>query len=1415
MNRCRCSLLRISLVLLFCLPSLASFAADPPRKIVLIAGPITGHPKEAHEYEKNVILLKHLLDTSPDLEGKARVEAHFHGWPKDPSTLDDADTIFLTSDGTDRDEKNHPLYVGDHFQVIERQMKRGCGLVFFHWSTFSPVRVHDQITEWVGGYFDYETGTASNHWYSAIQTWMAETKPGTPAHPILRGVKPFSSREEYYYRLRFRENDRRLKPIVVTRPPNETNDFAVGWAVERADGGRGFGFSGGHFYANWWNGDFRKLILNAIVWTAKLEVPENGVRSEPFERFKALILTGHNHPAHDWRATTAALILALEQDPRAIVHVTENIEDMAASRPAPDLSQKGTSAPPGAATLPSSGGAGGGSPRVRGYNIFDYDLLVLNYCNWERPGLSEAAKTNLVRYLQNGGGLVIIHFANGAWHPSLPNTKPADAWPEYFTRICRRAWEHRAPKESGHDPYGPFRVEITEARHPITDGLRPFDTVDELYFHQAGELPIEPLAFAQSKISNQREPMAWAYDYGRGRVFQTVLGHADQGVRRAAPLVRRGAVWAAGRNELTFDPPPELTEGALFREGSPWTPPPPPGSSKRAATLPPAGKTVGATESKVGRAGPSALPAPTPSGAGLVDSYPKGSFFFAEILRRQNIEHRTSNIQFPTPQCIAPRWMFDVGCSMLDVFLRFGSRFADAGTPRPAASRPASAPANAGGELPQQEEKDWIDNRWSRTDVGQFLASSLRLPNGTVPKALCIRVGDHDEATVCFDTVNLNLRAGWTGGFLTLDAARFGLLNPPRIDGNVQFVAPDGPGWIGATGQFDGFRLQGKRAVLEYKLGDTVVRESPWFQTNGEYSFFTREIEAEPHGTAFRLKLASVRVAGKPWRFDDPIGSGYLVTNDGHAVAISCFGLGRSEIAWTNGNVELIIPSAASKQRVAVSIWGGSPDIASSAPLHIREFPRGLDSFLAPGAAHWLPALDTPGQVAPDTGPLAIDTLTVPYDNPWNALMFLSGLDFTSDGTAYVSSIHGDVWRVTGIDRSLSKLTWKRFATGLYQPLGLKVVNDAVYVLGRDRITRLRDENGDGEADFYENFCDRIETSPEPHHYVTSLETDARGNFYYVDPVGAHRVSPDGHSMETLATGFRNPNGMGVSPDGSIVTVAPQQGEWTPSSLIIEAKRGGFYGYGGPRVTADRPLGYDPVLCWIPHGVDNSGGSEVWVPPSVPGLPRVCDWGPLAGHMLHFSWGRCLMMLVLRDVADGVPQGAAVPLPGRFLSGAMRGAFNPRDGHLYVVGSTGWQTSALKDGCFQRVRYTGKPLDVPIEWHVRRNGLALTFTQLLDKETAEDIGSWGVEHWNYRYAAQYGSKDWSVAHPDQEGHDPVEVRSAKLLPDGRTVFLEIPDLKPVMQLQVQYNLNAKEGGSLRGKLYATINRVGSVESTTQ
>jgi hypothetical protein len=165
-------------------------------------------------------------------------------------------------------------------------------------------------------------------------------------------------------------------------------------------------------------------------------------------------------------------------------------------------------------------------------------------------------------------------------------------------------------------------------------------------------------------------------------------------------------------------------------------------------------------------------------------------------------------------------------------------------------------------------------------------------------------------------------------------------------------------------------------------------------------------------------------------------------------------------------------------------------------------------------------------------------------------------------------------------------------------------------------------------------------------------------------------------------------------------------------------------------------------------------------------------------------------------------------LPGRFLSGAMRGAFNPRDGQLYVVGSRGWQTSATRDGCLQRVRYTDKDPLLPIESHVHSNGLRLTFTAHLERTAAEDTGSYAISQWNYRYAAPYGSKDYSALDPDKEGRDTVEVRSAKLAADGRSVFLEIPGLQPVMQWELKYNLNTTDGKAMRNRLHGTINKLG-------
>src|SRR5687767_3216270 len=154
------------------------------------------------------------------------------------------------------------------------------------------------------------------------------------------------------------------------------------------------------------------------------------------------------------------------------------------------------------------------------------------------------------------------------------------------------------------------------------------------------------------------------------------------------------------------------------------------------------------------------------------------------------------------------------------------------------------------------------------------------------------------------------------------------------------------------------------------------------------------------------------------------------------------------------------------------------------------------------------------------------------------------------------------------------------------------------------------------------------------------------------------------------------------------------------------------------------------------------------------------------------------MMLVLRQKTEHGAQGAIVPLPGRFLSGAVRAAFRKQDGQLYVVGTRGWTSNAIRDGSFQRVRYTGKKVYWPTACEAVRDGIRLTFSEPLTRETAEDTGSYALEQWNYKYSKEYGSKEYSALAPDTAGHDAVELASATL-ENERTIFLRIANLRPV------------------------------------
>ena len=194
--------------------------------------------------------------------------------------------------------------------------------------------------------------------------------------------------------------------------------------------------------------------------------------------------------------------------------------------------------------------------------------------------------------------------------------------------------------------------------------------------------------------------------------------------------------------------------------------------------------------------------------------------------------------------------------------------------------------------------------------------------------------------------------------------------------------------------------------------------------------------------------------------------------------------------------------------------------------------------------------------------------------------------------------------------------------------------------------------------------------------------------------------------------------------------------------------------------------------------------------------------------MLHMSYGTCSLFQVLYEkVGENQMQGGIVRFPMTFASGILRGRFHPKDGQLYVAGIKGWSTSGTRDGCLQRVRYTGKPACSVIDMHVKKDAIELGFSDPLDPEVAGDPDRWAAQQWNYLYSEKYGSPDFSVEDPKKQGRDPVDIKSAKVSADGKKVTLEIPGLKPVMQMLIRYKLRAADGTPINQEIWHTIHKV--------
>lgn len=249
---------------------------------------------------------------------------------------------------------------------------------------------------------------------------------------------------------------------------------------------------------------FALCLASATVVVALLEstLPAQDAAVAKPASAKILLVTGIDYPGHPWKQTAPVLKELLEKDPRLTVRVVEDPHFLDSSA------------------------------------ITNYSAIILHFMNWETPGPGPAARANLKRFVENGGGLMLTHFACGAWYGE---------WPE-FKNLAGRAWFGQDGGRQ-HDPRGKFTVEIADPAHPITQGLAAFETDDELYTCLAGTAPIHIVATAKSKVDSKDYPMAFVLEVGKGRVFHTPLGHdarAYTNTPGVGELMRRGCAWVAG-----------------------------------------------------------------------------------------------------------------------------------------------------------------------------------------------------------------------------------------------------------------------------------------------------------------------------------------------------------------------------------------------------------------------------------------------------------------------------------------------------------------------------------------------------------------------------------------------------------------------------------------------------------------------------------------------------------------------------------------------------------------------------------------------------------------------------------------------------------------------------------------------------
>lgn len=690
---------------------------------------------------------------------------------------------------------------------------------------------------------------------------------------------------------------------------------------------------------------------------------------------------------------------------------------------------------------------------------------------------------------------------------------------------------------------------------------------------------------------------------------------------------------------------------------------------------------------------------------------------------------------------------------------------------------------------------------YRRMDYGPALFWTFQVAPGNIAqKGIAIRLDagpggvSKGRAWMVYDHDTLRVAAATTGDFVDWKGIAFDASHGSHtsLTGDPHFVNPVGPGWASPEGSwedarvvgrdrrmfgplprewvnYEGLYLHGDAVVIAATVGGTRVLESPGWIDRGRTSVFTRTL--------------NVGAAKKPLLL--------RVAPDSVNVALAGDGLLRREGGFWLAELP---GGARARLFISRSEIGGT----SAASLDLAPLTHG-------GPRRWTEEVVTASVAERSDGAFVTDTFKLPVENPWQSWMRPGGFDFTPDGrAAFLATWNGDVWRVEGLMAAApAPLRWRRIVSGLFQPLGVKVRGDDLFVTCRDQLVRLRDLNGDGETDFIESFNHDHQVTEHFHEFAMGLQTDAAGNFYYAKSarhalpalVPHHgtllRVSADGQRTDIVAHGFRAANGVCLNDDGTFF-VTDQEGHWTPKNRINRVKAGGFYGnmFGYTDRTDASDAAMEQPMVWVTNTKDRSPAELLRVPQQA--------WGPLGGSLLNLSYGTGRIFIVPQEEVGGQWQGAVCELPmPAFAAGIMRGRFGG-DGALYACGLFGWAGNAVAPGGFYRIRRGDQPAHVPLAVHAAKGTLSVTFSDPPDPGSVTP-DAFALKAWSLRRSAGYGSQ--------HHGEHSLAITGVRLGADARTVTLAIPALAPTQCYELKVSLRARDGTAVKRALHGTIHQL--------